>query len=432
MNVAIVGYGLEGQAAYEYWHAGNDITICDQSSSLDLPADVHSQLGLNYLADLSRFDLIVRSPGIHPRLLVEAASADILTKVTTNTNEFLKVSPTKNVVAVTGTKGKGTTTTLIAKMLEAAGKQVYLGGNIGVAPLTLLKQNISADSWVALELSNFQLIDLKRSPYLAVCLMVKAEHLDWHADIEEYIIAKTQLFRHQTAADIAIYNAFDKNSRRIVSTSAAWQVPYMQTPGAYVQAGQIIVDSQVICRTDELKLLGEHNWQNVCAAVTAVWKISQDLTAIKSVLTSFGGLEHRIEFVQEVHGVKYYDDSFGTTPDTAIVALQALPQPKILILGGSDKAANYEQLALAVNKNNVRKVLLIGEQAGRLQAALEKAGFMNFEPGGNSMPEIVERAQNLAANGDVVLLSPACASFGMFKNYKDRGEQFKQAVQALA
>lgn len=432
MKIAIIGYGDQGRSAYEYWNtADNEITICDRNESLQLPETAQKQLGIYYLHRLDRFDLIVRSPSIKPKDIVEQNSSDILDKVTTVTNEFLKVAPSRNFIAVTGTKGKGTTSSLIAKMLEASSYRVHLGGNIGIPPLDLLKNDIKADDWIVLELANFQLIDLQQSPHIAVCLMVAPEHMDWHADTDEYYNAKSQLFRHQTSDDIAIYNANNEISTRIASTSKGWKIPYMAFPGGQVIDGRIQIDDQTICDTSELKLLGRHNWENVCAAVTAVWKVTQNIPAMRDVLTSFSGLEHRLELVRELDGVKYYDDSFGTMPDTAIVAIQAFAQPKVIILGGSDKGADFTALASVVAHSDVRQVLLIGQQADKIRQALDGQGFHDYQAGGNNMTEIVANARKASENGDVILLSTACASFDMFDDYKDRGDQFKSAVQAL-
>jgi UDP-N-acetylmuramoylalanine--D-glutamate ligase len=432
MNIAIIGFGLEGKAAYDYWKDGNEITVCDQNQATAVPEGIAARLGDDYLQNLGDFDLIVRSPFVHPKQLIEANGEAILDKVTSNSNEFLKVCPTKNVIGVTGSKGKGTTSTLIAKMLEAAGKTVHLGGNIGVPALELLENGIAPDDWVVLELSSFQLIDLKTSPHIAVCLMVVSEHMDWHEDFEEYIAAKQQLFMHQDEDDIAIYFGGEENSVSVADASMGVQIPYFEAPGATVTDGAITIDGQAICKTDKLKLLGAHNWQNACAAVTAVWQATQDVAALRQVLTSFAGLEHRLEFVAEIGSAKYYDDSFGTTPETAIVAVQAFDAPKVLILGGSDKGASYDELATVIAKSDMRQVLLIGEQAGRIQAALDAVGFVAYSPGGANMTEVVASASNVTQAGDVVLLSTACASFDMFKDYKDRGDQFKQAVRALA
>jgi UDP-N-acetylmuramoylalanine--D-glutamate ligase len=432
MKIAILGYGKQGRAAYEYWHQGNEITICDEDEDLAVPAGAQSRLGSSYLHGLEAFDLIVRSPSVHPQAIAAANTPAIADKITTVTNEFFRVCPSKHIIGVTGTKGKGTTCTLIAKILEADGKRVHLGGNIGTPPLDLLKNDIRPDDWVVLELANFQLIDLKYSPPIAVCLMVSPEHLDWHADSEEYFESKTWLFRHQTQADAAIYYAENEISKRIAAAGPGHKLPYMAAPGALVQDDKVVIGDQVICGVDELKLLGRHNWQNVCAAVTAVWQVTQNIEAARSVLASFSGLEHRLELVRELDGVRYYNDSFGTTPETAIVAIQAFDEPKVVILGGSDKGASYDELARTVAASNIRKVLLIGEQAARIKAALDAAGFTNTMDGGKNIQEIVATARSEARPGDVIVLSTACASFDMFDNYQQRGEAFKQAVQALA
>lgn len=430
MHVAIIGFGLEGQSALTYWQQQSaDITVCDQRSDISLPPHVHAQLGEHYLDNLDRFDLIVRSAGITPTIILEK-NPGIEPKITSVINEFLRVCPTKNIIGVTGTKGKGTTSTLITQMLEAAGKDVFLGGNIGLSPFDFLPQ-LTADSWVVLELSSFQLSDIKHAPHIAVCLMVVPEHLNWHADMDDYITAKSQLFAHQTSQDIAIYFADSPVSHQIVRSSPGAKITYYAAPGAYVEDGAIIIDNQTICELDEIKLLGAHNWQNACAAATAFWQAVQSVDAIRKVLTTFTGLPHRLEFVREFDGITYYDDSFGTTPETAIVALEALPAPKVVILGGSDKGASYDGLAQAVVANNVRTVVVIGNTAPAITAALHQQGFDAIIPGGTTMAEIVNTARTAATDGDIVLLSTGCASFGLFQDYKDRGNQFKQVVQDL-
>ncbi len=434
MKIAILGFAGQGTSAYEYWNtADNQITICDQNTATAIPSGAASQLGPDYLQNLDQFDLIVRTPILHPRDIVAANpnAPDILDKVTTNTNEFFRVCPTKNIIGVTGTKGKGTTSTLITRILEAAGKRVHLGGNIGIPPLELLKDNIQPDDWVVLELANFQLIDLHHSPHIAVCLMVMPEHLDWHEDMEEYIAAKQQLFIHQTEQDIAVYYANNENSESIADASEGTLIPYYAIPGAIIKGDSVVMHNQEICKTSELKLLGQHNWQNVCAAITATWQITQDTDAIRQVLTTFSGLEHRLELVRELRGVLYYDDSFGTTPETAMVAIESFSQPKVVILGGSDKGVLFDSLAKTVKQNDVRAVIAIGKMGPAIAKSLRSVGFTNIINGGQTMAEIVAQATDAAESGDVVLLSTACASFDMFANYKDRGEQFRAAVTAL-
>jgi UDP-N-acetylmuramoylalanine--D-glutamate ligase len=430
MKVALLGYDTEGKVSYGYYKAlGADITICDQKPDIVLPEGAASQLGSNYLDDLDRFDVLVRTAGMPPSVILQK-NPTVAAKITTQVNEFLRVCPTRNVIGITGTKGKGTTSTMLTRMLEATGRQVFLGGNIGLPPMTFLDK-LTADSWVVLELSSFQLIDLQRSPHIGVCLMVVPEHLNWHEDMDEYTGAKAQLFAHQSSDDIAIYFADNALSQEIAAAGAAHKLPFYRSPGAFVNGNMVTIDGAEICTTDDLKLLGAHNWQNVCAALTAYWQVDQNIDAARSVLTSFTGLEHRLEFVRELDGVKYYDDSFGTTPETAIVAMQAFSEPKVVILGGSDKGAKYDELAKAVTETNVRAALLIGDEATKIGEALSKAGFNDAMPGGNNMAEIIAAAQKSALPGDVVLLSTGCASFGMFENYKDRGNQFKAEVQAL-
>ena len=238
MKIAILGYDVEGKASYDYFAAqGHELTICDQNPNLVLPDGAASVLGQAYLNDLDRFDVIVRTAGLPPHLILDK-NPSVANKITTHLNEFLSVCPTKNIIGVTGTKGKGTTSSLISEMLKATGKEVYLGGNIGVAPLTFLNQ-LTDDSWVVLEVSSFQSIDLQHSPHIGVCLMVVPEHLDWHKDMDEYIAAKANLFAHQSPDDTLIYFADNETSKQIVSASQGQQIPYFAAPGAIVKDATI-------------------------------------------------------------------------------------------------------------------------------------------------------------------------------------------------
>lgn len=438
MKIAIIGYAGQGQSSYEYWNTPeNEITIRDSNPALKVPDGAFAQLGDDYLANLDRFDLVIRTPSLHPSSIVKANpnTANILDKVHSNTNEFFKVCPTQNIIGVTGTKGKGTTSTLITRMLEAAGKRVHLGGNIGIPPLELLKNDIKPDDWVVLELANFQLIDLKHAPGIAVVLMVEPEHLDWHEDEEEYIAAKQQMFMNQGDDDIAIYYAKNNLSQSVADASMGIQVPYMEKPGAVVENDNIVIDGQVVCRTNELKLLGKHNWQNVCAATTAVWQIVQDIEPIKHTALTFSGLPYRIELRKEIDGVRYYNDSFATGPGACKAAIEAIAEPKIMILGGFDRMLDLTNLAGVVSNpaNNVKHALLIGASANRLAAELQKNGFKNFSHcQAKTMTEIVSVASGKAQSGDAIVLSPAFASFDMFKNFEDRGNKFNDAIESLA
>jgi UDP-N-acetylmuramoylalanine--D-glutamate ligase len=432
VKVAIVGYGIEGEVSAWYWHnLGNEVTVCDQNIATKVPPEYTALLGDTYLDDLIRFDVIVRTAGMHPRIIL-AKNPDVASKVTTNIEEFMRVCPTPNIVGVTGTKGKGTTTTLIAKMLEAAGLRSHIGGNIGIPPLQLLTSIKPAD-WVVLELSSFQLEDFKGpSPHIGVCVMVVPEHLNWHATMDEDMASKGRLFAYQKPGDIAIYYGENQTSLKVVSTGSAVKIPAMKEPGAIIKDGWLQIESKQICHIDEFKLPGRHNWQNICAATTTVWQIVENPEAIKSVLTSFSGLDHRIQFVRELDGISYYDDSYATTPETAIAAMEAFTAPKILILGGSDKGIPLDPMTAAVPHNNVRHVIAIGDMGETIAAQLRKLGFESITTGITTMPEMIKAARMHAQDGDVVLLSTGCASFDLFENYQDRGNQFKAAVRNLS
>lgn len=438
MNIAILGYGREGQAAYAYWRSKqNDITICDIQPATEFPTNVETRLGENYLTGLGGFDLIVRSPGIHPAEITKAnpATPDILSRVTSVTNEFFRVSPTKNIIGVTGTKGKGTTSTLIAHMLEAAGKIVHLGGNIGIPALSLLKNDIKPDDWIVLELSNFQLIDLMYSPHIAVCLMIEPEHLNWHANLDEYIDAKRQLFRYQTEDDIAVFYADNNYSRSIAEGSPAVPITYMSVPGAEVkQEEKIVVGDKEICNLSDIRLLGRHNWQNICAAVTVVWQICPDPAALRQAIAGFVGLPHRLEVVREVDGVRYFNDSFASAPGAVIAAMDAIPGMKVMIVGGFDKGLEFDELARAMIKHrmDLRRVVLIGSVARRIESELKAHGFTNYDLlTSKKITDIVKHARECARAGDSIVLSPGSSSFDMFKDFEDRGIQYKDAVNAL-
>jgi len=442
MNVAILGYAVDGASTTEYWHKkGADITVCDQKTDIDLPGYVTAKLGPDYLKDLGQFDLLVRTPGLYPNDIGAAnpEAPDILKKVTTGLDEFFANCPAP-IIGVTGTKGKGTTCTLIYKMLQAAGKKTFLGGNIGKPPLDFLAE-VTPDTFVVLEISNFQLIDFAGHPKVAVCLMLTPEHQDWHQTVQEYYATKERLFAQQTDEDLVVYNASNDVSKKVATTSHGQLIPYFVPPenesptvksGAYVDGDTIYMQETAICKTGDVALLGRHNLENVCAAIAAVWQIiGGNIQVITQVVKDFAGMEHRLEFVRELDGVKYYNDSFATTPEATVAAIKAFKQPKVIILGGYDKGIPFFDVVNEVVKSDTRQVIAIGDTGEKIIELLVQRGFEKITLGGNTMPEIVKAAKNAAQLGDVVLLSTACASFGLFKNYKDRGDQFKTVVNNL-
>jgi UDP-N-acetylmuramoylalanine--D-glutamate ligase len=437
MKIAILGYGLEGEAVLNYLKkTDHDITICDQDEDIIKINNLDYHLGVDYLKDLDQFDLIIRSPGLNPKLIYEQNPGLNKAKVTSGTNLFFKLSPTKNIIGITGTKGKGTTSTLIHRMLVESGKKSYLAGNIGVPAVSLLGPDLNPEDYVVLEMSSFQLTDCNYSPHIAVCLMITQDHLDWHGKIQDYIASKQNIVSHQSETDMVVYLASNERSKFLAESSKGIKIPYFKKPGAEIVDRNIVIDDQIICSVDEVGLIGIHNLENICAAVTCVWQVSKDKAAIKKVISSFTGLKNRLEFLREIEGVKYYNDSFASAPDAAIAAIRALPATKVVIIGGFDRGLELEYIideVMAEDKRGlIRKILLIGASAKRLGQEMNTKGFDNFEIlDSKDMNEIVETASSLASSGDIVVLSPGFASFDMFKNFEVRGQAFVDAVAKL-
>nr|MBA3724634.1 UDP-N-acetylmuramoyl-L-alanine--D-glutamate ligase [Candidatus Levybacteria bacterium] len=362
-KIAVLGLGVEGIASLEYFQdKGALLWVLDKSQREDLDQYLVTRaeatgtqfvLGRDYLQNLTDYNIIMRSPGVKlltPELL-EAEKSGVI--ITSQTKLFFDLCPAQ-IIGVTGTKGKGTTSSLIYEMLKTAGKDVFLGGNIGVPPLTFLEK-LQSSSWVVLELSSFQLQDLGKSPadaramagkpHIAVMLMTTSEHLDHHETVEEYIDAKRNILRFQKSEDFAILNRDypASNESDIYTDGKIFLVSReRETENAcFATGGKIIVrkngSDDIVADTKDILLPGKHNLENVCAAVMAAKLAEVGSKHIVTVLQSFTGLEHRLELVRELNGVKYYDDSFSTTPETAIAAIEAFPNPKILILGGSHK-----------------------------------------------------------------------------------------------
>lgn len=447
-SVAVLGLGIEGVDVVKYL-AGEEakITVLDQKDSSQLQFQLNQLqdlefnriLGPSYLENLSRFDFIFRSPGIKATLRQLQAAEKAGVKITSSTQEFFHSCPSP-VIGVTGTKGKGTTATLIHRVLTISKINSFLAGNIGVPMLELLPR-LTPQSWVVLELSSFQLQDLDTSPHIAVITNIFSEHLDYHKDVHEYIAAKKNIINFQNPSDFIVANLDDSNSLDFVKKSHAKKFYFSltaKTMGSYLDAHQIVLElspDQPIDIGDigDLKLPGPHNVANVLAAITASALAGADIESIRSGVFSFTGLEHRLELVRKKDGIYYYNDSFGTTPETAIAALRSFTQPVILIAGGSEKGSDYAQLGKEIVNRKVKAVILIGFMANRIQDAITRAGPFpgKMITGLSTMPQIIDSATRVAVSGDVVLLSPACASFDMFTNYKDRGNQFKTAVNNL-
>ena len=450
MKIIIAGYGVEGISNLVYFRRkfpDAEFVVADERPADKLPAipsGVRLISGKNVFSEqLGDADLVVRTASLPPR------NIETCGKIWSATNEFFQECPAP-IIGVTGTKGKGTTCSLIASILQQAGQTVHLVGNIGVPALDVLPK-IKKTDIVVYELSSFQLWDLEKSPHIAVVLMIEPDHLNVHADFADYLNAKKNIRRHQHLGDVCLYHPTNKYSREVAAAPLdrlldtgdnhgdtldfAQRYAIADDDQVYVQDGYFCVQSRQICSTSHLRLPGAHNLENACAAMSAVTELPITVTdeQYAAGLESFTGLPHRLKFVAEKNGVKYYDDSISTTPGSAIAALKAFTEPKILILGGSDKGAEYAELAQEIARQQMRAVIVNGANASEIAEILckENVSCQIVQLEMVSMPMVVETAANQAQSGDVVILSPAAASFDMFKSYNDRGEQFVTAVENL-
>ncbi len=447
--VAVLGFGQEGQAVSKYLlKHGIKPVLFDQKPWGEWPKEKQNEIkklevnftfGPEAFKKLAGFEVAFRSPGI-PISKIQMPKSKC--QITSQTKFFFNNCPAK-LIGVTGTKGKGTTATLISEILKSQRQmsnvkcQTYLTGNIGKEqPLNIL-DDLKKDDWVVYELSSFQLQDLKQSPHIGVVLMITQEHLDYHKNTEEYREAKESIVKFQTKGDFAVINADFPESMAIgrLGESAKLYFSRQQKvmPGCFVANDKILYigpdgKTQDIVKINELLLKGSHNLENACAAVIAAHCAGCSDNTIMQILRNFKGLEHRLELVAEKNGIKFYNDSFSTTPETAIAAIRSFNEPLIVILGGSSKHSDFTELGKTIkDSKNIKALILVGLEAVRIKSAINKPEIAILE-GAKNMPEIFEQIKSTAKKGDVILLSPACASFDMFKNYQDRGEQYKNCV----
>jgi len=448
-KIAVLGFGMEGKDTVKYLldQGFSDLTVFDRKPEnlLDVKEINLSKAkfitGTDYLKNgLCEYKTIFRSPGVYrytPEIIKAEESGS---EIKSNIKLFFEVFKGFT-VGITGTKGKGTTSTLIYEIMKKSGKKVFLVGNIGSPPLTIL-DSTDKKSIVVLELSSFQLIDLKSSPNIAVVLNITADHLDWHKNRQEYLEAKRNIVLHQKKEDFKVVNFDYESSRSFINLSPSINYYFSskkKITGVYVKDGYIYSNMGgkilKIGQTDRLLLRGHHNWENVCAAICASQLAGGDVNSIRKTVYSFKGLEHRLELVRNLKGIKYYNDSFSTNPQTTMAAVDSFTEPITLILGGYDKGLKFEEMIkhLCV-KNNLPNIILIGNVENMLYAMLIRYGFRGgiYRMAKSDMVKIVKQSNKITKVGGVVLLSPACASFDMFKDYKDRGNQFKDAVNFLS
>lgn len=446
-KVGILGLGEENFALAKYFlKQGIKFIICDRSSKEELGERYEKlknlaeefRLGPGYLDSLKDFEVVFRTPSL-PYLdakIQEAKTAGV--KISSEIKYFFHSCPCA-ILGVTGTKGKGTTASLIAEILKKAlAKNIYLAGNIGTPPIEFLDK-LRPEDVIVLELSSFQLQDLDQSPHIAVILDVKVDHLDYHKDEQEYIQAKTNIVKYQSKNDFAVINADYLTSIEFAAMTPAEIYWFSRRKsvdqGAWIKSDEEIIlrekDEDIsICKTSEVFLRGKHNLENICAAIAAGRICGADIKSIKKQVKNFKGLEHRLEFVRDLNGIKFYNDSYSTTPDTTIAAIHSFSEPIILLLGGSEKNADYSKLAEVISESPVKKIINIG-LTGQKIIDLIKNPSIEIVREIKTIDEAVALATKSAKPGNIILLSPASASFDCFKNYKQRGDLFKQEVISI-
>jgi UDP-N-acetylmuramoylalanine--D-glutamate ligase len=442
-NILIVGLARSGVAAAEFLAArGARVTANDAKPESDLQEaaslrarDIKIVAGAHPVELFEKADLIVVSPGVPLALDVfksaRAAGVSIIGEIELAAR-FLR----GRLVGITGSNGKTTTTTLIGELLKTAGLPTQVGGNIGT-PLISLVESSRDDGFTVVELSSFQLEAVAELHlFVALLLNITPDHLDRYPTMADYAAAKANIFINQTAQDVAVLNADDEWSMRMGERTRARVVRFSRLreldEGVFLRGDEIINKSngveQVLLTRADIQLPGAHNVENVMAALAAGLACGADVEAMRAGVRNFRGVEHRLEFVAEINGVQFYNDSKATNVDAAIKCLEAFPGGVIVILGGKDKGSDYAPLAPLV-RERCAHVILIGAAADKIAAALDDTRPLHRAA---TMPEAVELGLRLGRPGNTVLLAPACASFDMFDNYEHRGRVFKEAVRELA
>ena len=446
-KVTVVGLGMEGVALVRFLvRQGAQVTVSDSkpaerlTSSLEQIAGlpVRLSLGGNRPEDATGADIVFTSPGVPLDIPALAAARERGVPLSNSMGLFFDLCPCHFIVGITGSSGKTTTTALVGSILEAAGDKVFVGGNIGVTLVDKLAE-ITPDTRVVLEMSSFQLSIMGQSPRVAAITNITPNHLDQHRSMEEYIEAKKNIIRFQGAGDFAVLNADDPVTRNLVGETAAHVLLFSQKPipegdGVFLRDNWIILRRKghetPILPVDRISLLGRHNWENVMTACAIAAACGVSPKPMAKAVAAFRGIPHRLEWVRELNGVDYYNDSIATTPERAAAALRSFDPPVVLLAGGRDKHLPLDPLVGEV-RQHCKAVVLYGESAPLLEEALRGAQLADMVRC-QSFSEAVAAAHRIAARGEVVLLSPACTSYDLFEDFQERGREFKRLVWELA
>lgn len=448
-KIAVIGLGVSNLPLLDYLHDKKArVTVFDNRTIEEIPKDIMYKItnydfafsfGENNLSKLNGFNLIFRSPSCMPNQPALEQEAERGAIVTSEIELLMKMAPCK-IIGVTGSDGKTTTTSLIYAILTHSGYHCYLGGNIGTPLFTKLEE-MKPDDIVVLELSSFQLMNMEISPDIAVVTNVSPNHLNIHKSYDEYINAKKNIFLHQSENGIVVLN-YENEITREFAKEANGKVVFFSSK-TKLEDG-IIVDSNVIKECEDklrkhlvsrekVKLRGMHNYENICAAIGAT-KTLVDTDNMVEAICEFSGVEHRLEYIREINGVKWYNDSIGTSPTRTMAGLHAFDEEIVLIAGGYDKHLDYEPLAKPIVEK-VKALILVGQTADKIFTAVtHELESQNKELDiymCNDLEQTAQIAYKIAKEGQVVLFSPASASFDMFKNFEERGNKFKEIVNKL-
>lgn len=442
-NIAVIGLGISNIALIKFLkEAGANLSGRDQKNEEQFgqeietlkALDIELILGQQYLDNLTDYDVVVVSPGVPKDLpqIREVAELGLL-----DSEIGLVFTHSKApLYGITGSSGKTTTTSLVGEMLKSSNISVYVGGNIGT-PLVTKLNNFTCHDRIVLELSSFQLENLKQSPRGALVTNIAENHLDIHGSMENYINAKKNIYLYQKPTDFLVLNYDDPVTRKI-GQEATGEVLYFSLEakvkhGAYLSDDNLIyVDDAIetiFSKRSDLILPGRHNVANFLAAAVFSHKIGASWEAIRKVGKTFSGVSHRLEFVAELDGVKYYNDSIATTPDRTLAALNSFDEPIILIAGGSDKELSFKVLAEGVHKHT-KHLILLGATAAKIKKEVLSLGHFPLDQVEN-LQEAISLARRLAQPGEIIILSPACASFDQYDNFMTRGDHFRKLVRNL-
>ena len=440
-KIAVLGLGVSNRPLVRLLlEFGCSVTGCDRTPREKLDGEVLElekagctlQVGDGYLDDLQA-DLVFRTPGMHPENPALVKLRENGAEVTSEMEVFFEVCPC-NLIAVTGSDGKTTTTTLISEMLKAAGHIVWLGGNIGT-PLLPLCRRMQKNDFAVVELSSFQLMDMHRSPHIAVITNLAPNHLDVHKDMDEYVWAKQNIYRYQNENDVLIVNLDNAITASLTGPGKTRYFARLGKTdnGACLDGDMIVRDGKPVLDSRDIAIPGVHNIENYMAAILAVEGLVSD-SVIEQVAKTFGGVEHRIELVRTKDGVRFYNDSIASSPSRTIAGLNSFDKKVLLIAGGYDKQIPFDVMGPYVCRS-VSRLYLNGATAPKIKEAV--VNCPDYKPGN---PEIIDcadftdavkRSAADAKSGDIVLMSPACAAFDQFKNFMERGNYFKKLIEEL-